>query len=68
MTLGQKLRQTRLSKGLSQSQVAGGCVTRNMLSQIENDRILHGLHRKCGKVCSRFALYVRSLRHPPEKI
>lgn len=39
MTLGQKLRQTRLSKGLSQSQVAGGCVTRNMLSQIENDRL-----------------------------
>ena len=38
MTLGQKLRQTRLSKGLSQSQVAGGCVTRNMLSQIENDQ------------------------------
>ena len=37
MTLGQKLRQTRLSKGLSQSQVAGDCVTRNMLSQIEND-------------------------------
>lgn len=38
MTLGQKLRQTRLSKGLSQSQVAGTCVTRNMLSQIENDQ------------------------------
>ena len=38
MTLGQKLRQTRLSKGLSQSQVAGSCVTRNMLSQIENDQ------------------------------
>lgn len=38
MTLGEKLRQTRLSKGLSQSQVAGGCVTRNMLSQIENDQ------------------------------
>ena len=38
MTLGQKLRQTRLSKGLSQSQVAGDCVTRNMLSQIENDQ------------------------------
>ena len=38
MTLGQKLRQIRLSKGLSQSQVAGDCVTRNMLSQIENDQ------------------------------
>ena len=30
--------------------------------------ILHELHRKCGKVCSRFALSVRSLRRPPEKI
>ena len=38
MTLGQKLRQTRRSKGLSQSQVAGNCITRNMLSQIENDQ------------------------------
>ena len=38
MTLGQKLRQTRLAKGLSQSQAAEGCVTRNMLSQIENDQ------------------------------
>ena len=28
--------------------------------------ILHGLRRKCGKVCSRFALSVRSLRRPPE--
>ena len=24
--------------------------------------------RKCGKVCSRFALSVQSLRRPPEKI
>lgn len=38
MTLGQKLRQTRLERGLSQSQVAGQCVTRNMLSQIEHDQ------------------------------
>ena len=38
MTLGQKLRQTRQARGLSQSQVAGGCITRNMLSQIENDQ------------------------------
>ena len=29
--------------------------------------ILHGLRRKCGKVCSRFALSVRSLQRPPEK-
>ena len=38
MTLGQKLRQARLARGLTQSQAAGGCITRNMLSQIENDQ------------------------------
>lgn len=38
MTLGQKIRQTRLERGLSQAQAAAGCVTRNMLSQIENDK------------------------------
>ena len=37
MTLGQKLRQTRLKAGLTQSQVAGDRITRNMLSQLEND-------------------------------
>ena len=40
MTLGQKLRQTRQARGLSQSQAAEGCVTRNMLSQIENDQAM----------------------------
>ena len=30
--------------------------------------ILHELRRKCGRVCSRFALSVRSLRQPPKKI
>ena len=38
MTLGQKIRQTRQDRGLSQAQAAQGCVTRNMLSQIENDQ------------------------------
>lgn len=37
MTLGEKLRQARLRNGLSQSQVAGSFMTRNMLSQLEND-------------------------------
>ena len=37
MTLGQKLRQMRLARGMTQSQVAGDRITRNMLSQIEND-------------------------------
>ena len=36
MTLGEKLRQARLSAGLSQRQLCGEQITRNMLSQIEN--------------------------------
>ena len=37
MTLGEKLRQARLERGMSQTQVAGNQITRNMLSQLEND-------------------------------
>lgn len=37
MTLGQKLKKARLARGLTQSQVVGERITRNMLSQIEND-------------------------------
>ena len=37
MTLGEKLRQARLQRGLSQSQTAGTQMTRNMLSQLEHD-------------------------------
>lgn len=36
MTLGEKLKQARLAKGLSQRQLCGDTITRNMLSQIEN--------------------------------
>ena len=36
MELGQKLRQARIEQGLSQRQLCGGTITRNMLSQIEN--------------------------------
>lgn len=38
MTLGQKLKQARLDRGLTQSQVCGQVITRNMLSQLENDQ------------------------------
>lgn len=38
MTLGQKLKKTRLARGMTQSQVVGSRITRNMLSQIENDQ------------------------------
>lgn len=36
MTLGQRLRQARLEAGLSQRQLCGDTITRNMLSLIEN--------------------------------
>ena len=36
MELGEKLRQARLDKGLSQRALCGDIITRNMLSQIEN--------------------------------
>lgn len=36
MHLGEKIRQARLEAGLSQRQLCGDVITRNMLSQIEN--------------------------------
>ena len=36
MELGEKIRQARLELGLSQRQLCGDMITRNMLSQIEN--------------------------------
>ena len=36
MQLGQRIRQARLEAGLSQRQLCGNAITRNMLSQIEN--------------------------------
>lgn len=38
MSLGERLRQARLERGLSQAQVAGEHITRNMLSQLEHDQ------------------------------
>lgn len=37
MTLGEKLKKARLDRGLTQTQVCGDRITRNMLSQLEND-------------------------------
>ncbi len=36
MDIGQRLKEARLEKGLSQRQLCGDMITRNMLSQIEN--------------------------------
>ena len=37
MTLGQKIRELRLARQMTQKELAGDFITRNMLSQIEND-------------------------------
>lgn len=37
MTLGQKIKTARLERGMTQKELAGDAITRNMLSKIEND-------------------------------
>lgn len=37
MTLGQKIKEARLSQGMTQKELVGDYITRNMLSKIEND-------------------------------
>lgn len=37
MTLGQKIKNVRLARGMTQKEVVGDYITRNMLSKIEND-------------------------------
>lgn len=60
MELGEKLRQARLEAGLSQRQLCGDIVTRNMLSQIENGSAkpsyatLQALCARLGKPVSLF--------------
>lgn len=60
MDLGQKLKQARLEAGLSQRQLCGDTITRNMLSQIENGTAkpsyatLQALCARLGKPVSYF--------------
>ena len=60
MELGEKLRQARLEAGLSQRQLCGEAITRNMLSQIENGtakpsmKTLQYLAGQLGKSVSSF--------------
>ncbi len=60
MTLGQRIKQARLDMGLSQRQLCGEEITRNMLSQIENGSAkpsmttLAYLARQLGKPVSYF--------------
>jgi len=37
MTLGQKIKDARLTRGMTQKELVGDYITRNMLSKIEND-------------------------------
>ena len=37
MTLGQKIKAARLERGMTQKELVGDYITRNMLSKIEND-------------------------------
>ena len=60
MDLGQRLKQARLEAGLSQRQLCGEIITRNMLSRIENGSVrpsmttLRFLAGKLGKPVSYF--------------
>lgn len=60
MELGEKLKQARLEAGLSQRQLCGDTITRNMLSQIENGSAkpsfptLQALCARLGKPVSYF--------------
>ena len=56
MELGDKLRQARLKAGLSQRQLCGGEITRNMLSQIE--------HGSCNPSVSTLCFLAKQLGLP----
>ena len=44
LTLGQKIKELRLKKGMTQAELAGETVTRNMMSQIEHGNALPSVH------------------------
>lgn len=54
MTLGQRIRQARIERGMTQKELVGDQITRNMLSKIENDsavpsvKTLHFLAMRLG--------------------
>lgn len=82
MELGEKLKQARLEAGLSQRQLCGDTITRNMLSQIENGTAkpslatLQVLSARLGKPVSYFweqapsenlGILYRAAQLPPEQ-
>ena len=73
MELGEKIRAARLEAGLSQRQLCGNVITRNMLSQIENGAArpsmdtLRYLAERLGKTVSYF-LEEQAVTSPNQKI
>jgi len=69
MELGERLKQARLEAGLSQRQLCGDVITRNMLSQIENGSArpsvdtLRYLAGRLGKTVSFFLEEVQAVPH-----
>lgn len=44
LTIGKKIKELRLEKGMTQAELAGETVTRNMMSQIEHENALPSVH------------------------
>ena len=71
MTLGQKIKAARLERGMTQKQLVGDQITRNMLSKIENDsatpsvRTLEYLARRLGLPAGSF---LNDLLSAPDEI
>lgn len=59
-SIGERIRSIRKQRGLTQSELAGGDVTRNMLSRIENGAALPSLPTLCG-IADRLGVPVAAL-------
>jgi HTH-type transcriptional regulator, quorum sensing regulator NprR len=65
-SLGQKIREWRIKKGITQTELAEGLVTPSMISQIESDKanpsfkLLEGISRKLGVPIDEFLMDMQS--------
>ena len=65
-SLGQKIREWRMKKGITQTELAEGLVTPSMISQIESDKanpsfkLLEGISRKLGVPIDEFLMDMQS--------
>ena len=62
--LGARIRTARMERGMTQSELAGGDITRNMLSRIENGAALPSLPSLCA-IAARLDLPVSALLDDP---